>query len=349
MALRTRVDPWGPRAGRRARADANTEAGVRSRTQPQPGPLRRRHLTMAPVPTLSDPGHAHVAAHVRALRHLPAAVPDLPGARRGDGLAARAPLPDARGGRGTAADHRAVHPSPRSLSRLPRVRDRVSGRRALRLAAGDGARGHRAPRDGPGDAAGSRGCCSRTFPHPDRLGPLLGLARRYQRWGLQTPRPAHRRARALSAAGRHGRLARRVPEPATVPEYLPARGKARGRVAVLAGCVQRHLFADVNHDTVAAAVAGRLGRGGAARAGVLRRARAARRPRRGVPGARAGTGRGPARGRRLRRHQRRRLRLGHARVRSLAARLGRPRGWPAASATSPRCWRTRRCRSARCR
>ena len=45
-------------------------------------------------------------------------------------------------------------------------------------------------------------------------------------------------------------LLARVPDQVRVPEYLPARGKARGRVAVLAGCVQRHLFADVNRDTV---------------------------------------------------------------------------------------------------
>jgi glycolate oxidase iron-sulfur subunit len=88
------------------------------------------------------------------------------------------------------------------------------------------------------------------FPHPDRLGSLLGLARLYQRRGLQS---AVRRSRILARFPRLAAmddLLSHVPEAAAVPEYLPARGKARGRVAVLTGCVQRHLFADVNHDTM---------------------------------------------------------------------------------------------------
>ena len=35
-----------------------------------------------------------------------------------------------------------------------------------------------------------------------------------------------------------------------LPEFLAARGRARGRVALLVGCVQRYLFADVNLDTM---------------------------------------------------------------------------------------------------
>ena len=90
----------------------------------------------------------------------------------------------------------------------------------------------------------------RVLPHPDRLGPMLGLARRYRRWGLQ----ALVRRRGLLA--RFPRLAamdallESVPDEASLPEYLPARGKSRGRVAVITGCVQRYLFHDVNRDTV---------------------------------------------------------------------------------------------------
>jgi glycolate oxidase iron-sulfur subunit len=88
------------------------------------------------------------------------------------------------------------------------------------------------------------------FPHPARLGAALGLARRYRRWGLQ------RLVRASGALARFPRLAAmdalldRVPNEQTLPEYVPARGKTRGRVALLTGCVQRYLFHEVNRDTV---------------------------------------------------------------------------------------------------
>jgi len=89
------------------------------------------------------------------------------------------------------------------------------------------------------------------FPHPQRLAIALGLLRRYRRWGLQ-------------ALVRHTGLLRRFPRLAAMdaliaevprtdtelPEFLAARGRARGRVALLTGCVQRHLFADVNRDTM---------------------------------------------------------------------------------------------------
>jgi glycolate oxidase iron-sulfur subunit len=88
------------------------------------------------------------------------------------------------------------------------------------------------------------------FPHPARLGAALGLARRYRRWGLQ------RVVRASGALAWFPRLAamdallERVPDEQTLPEYVAARGKARGRVALLTGCVQRYLFHEVNRDTV---------------------------------------------------------------------------------------------------
>ena len=88
------------------------------------------------------------------------------------------------------------------------------------------------------------------LPHPDRLGPMLGLARRYRRWGLQG---LVRRSRLLARFPRLAALdalLERVPDEASLPEYLPACGKSRGRVAVITGCVQRYLFHDVNRDTV---------------------------------------------------------------------------------------------------
>jgi glycolate dehydrogenase iron-sulfur subunit len=88
------------------------------------------------------------------------------------------------------------------------------------------------------------------LPEPDRLGAALGLARQYRRWGMQR---LVRRSGVLASFPRLAAmdaLLDQVPEEATLPEYVPAQGKARGRVAVLAGCVQRYLFPDVNRDTV---------------------------------------------------------------------------------------------------
>lgn len=87
------------------------------------------------------------------------------------------------------------------------------------------------------------------FPHPGRLGTLLGAARAYRASGLQ------HLVRASRVLGLSPRLAAldalldAVPDRAPVPAFVAARGKARGRAAVLLGCVQRHLFADVNRDT----------------------------------------------------------------------------------------------------
>jgi glycolate oxidase iron-sulfur subunit len=88
------------------------------------------------------------------------------------------------------------------------------------------------------------------FPHPGRLGAALGLMRRYRRWGVQ------RVARSRGLLARFPRLAamdallERAPTEQMLPEYVPARGRTRGRVALLTGCVQRYLFHDVNRDTV---------------------------------------------------------------------------------------------------
>ena len=89
------------------------------------------------------------------------------------------------------------------------------------------------------------------FPHPHRLAIVLGLLRRYRRWGLQA---LVRRAGLLRRFPRLAAMDALLPEvPRTdveLPEFLAARGRARGRVALLTGCVQRYLFADVNLDTM---------------------------------------------------------------------------------------------------
>jgi glycolate oxidase iron-sulfur subunit len=87
------------------------------------------------------------------------------------------------------------------------------------------------------------------FPEPARLGAMLGPLRLYHRSGL---RALVRRSEALR---RFPKLAAMeallpdVPAAAPLPERVPARGAARGTVGLLVGCVQRHLYPRINHDT----------------------------------------------------------------------------------------------------
>jgi glycolate oxidase iron-sulfur subunit len=87
------------------------------------------------------------------------------------------------------------------------------------------------------------------LPYPDRLTPLLGLAAFARRSGL------NRLLRSTGLLARFPRLAAMeallgdIPAAQPLPEKMPARGTARGRVGLLTGCVQRHLFPDVNRDT----------------------------------------------------------------------------------------------------
>jgi glycolate oxidase iron-sulfur subunit len=89
------------------------------------------------------------------------------------------------------------------------------------------------------------------FPHPERFAVVLGLLRRYRRAGLHA---LVRRTGLLRRVPGLAAMDALLPEvPSTqdeLPEFLAARGHARGRVALLTGCVQRYLFADVNRDTM---------------------------------------------------------------------------------------------------
>jgi glycolate oxidase iron-sulfur subunit len=90
------------------------------------------------------------------------------------------------------------------------------------------------------------------FPHPGRLGPMLGALRAYQWSGVQAL------VRGLGLLAPFGKLRAMeallppLPAPgAPLPRVVPARGgRARGRVGVLLGCAQRFFYPDVNADTV---------------------------------------------------------------------------------------------------
>ena len=90
----------------------------------------------------------------------------------------------------------------------------------------------------------------RTFPDVRRLGLLMTALRAYQRTGLQG---AVRRLGALRPFAKLAAMERLLPEVPSValpPVLTPARGRRRGRAALLLGCVQRHLYPQVNADTV---------------------------------------------------------------------------------------------------
>jgi glycolate oxidase iron-sulfur subunit len=92
------------------------------------------------------------------------------------------------------------------------------------------------------------------FPHPRRLRLLLVFAFAYARSGLAALArrsgltrllpPRLRQIEALLPPLRARQLAARL------PRATPAAGERRGRVALLAGCVQRLLFPDVNQATL---------------------------------------------------------------------------------------------------
>jgi glycolate oxidase iron-sulfur subunit len=87
------------------------------------------------------------------------------------------------------------------------------------------------------------------FPEPGRVGAALKAFRLYRRSGL---RPLVRATGVLRLFPRLAALEALlddVPAAAALPELVPARGRVRGRVGLLTGCVQRHLYPGVNRDT----------------------------------------------------------------------------------------------------
>jgi glycolate oxidase iron-sulfur subunit len=87
------------------------------------------------------------------------------------------------------------------------------------------------------------------FPYPERMATLLALGDLWRRSGLQRLLRATGVLRHFPRVAAMDALLGDIPAARTLPEFVPARGRARGRVGLLTGCVQRHLYPDVNHDT----------------------------------------------------------------------------------------------------
>ena len=90
----------------------------------------------------------------------------------------------------------------------------------------------------------------RVFPDPRRLGALLTPLRLYQRSGLQRLVRASRVLHLFPRLATMEAMLPRVPSRVALPGITPARGTRRGRVGLVTGCVQRHLYPHVHRDTV---------------------------------------------------------------------------------------------------
>jgi len=87
------------------------------------------------------------------------------------------------------------------------------------------------------------------FPEPARLGAALAAFKLYKRSGLRRLVRASGLLRGLPRLAAMEALIEDVPAAMPLPATLAARGRAVGRVGLLTGCVQRHLYPNVNRDT----------------------------------------------------------------------------------------------------
>ena len=88
------------------------------------------------------------------------------------------------------------------------------------------------------------------FPEPRRLERALWLLRVYQGSGMQSLVRRGGLLRRFPRLAAMEALLPAVPRSAPLPGRVPARGPWRGRVGLLTGCVQRHLYPGVGRATV---------------------------------------------------------------------------------------------------
>ena len=189
---------------------------------------------------------------LRALRLLPADVPELLDLRGRDGLAARPHRAHARRQRGGLGGVGRDARAPRPLPRLHGLRDRLPVGRPVRQADRAGAPADRAQRAAPAARAAAPAPDLRALHPPGaaaRAGAgAVGAAEARDRT-TRSPRgwTACPSCRPCSGWRRRSRAG---PRSQQLPEVTPARGTRRGRIALMQGCVQRVFFGDVNAATV---------------------------------------------------------------------------------------------------
>ena len=186
-------------AGRSRAAARVAEAGVRSPRRPERGARPAMTSTCGRTRRVRREPSARSGAHrhVRALRLLPAVVPDLRAVGRRNGLASRPHLPDEGGARRPHRDDAVLRRTLRRLSRLHGLRHVVPVGRAVRSA-------HR------GDARSDRTAARAVARRPP-------VSRRDLR-AVSVPGAAAHRARAAGrAAERRAALSRGTAEAAPWP------------------------------------------------------------------------------------------------------------------------------------
>jgi glycolate oxidase iron-sulfur subunit len=87
------------------------------------------------------------------------------------------------------------------------------------------------------------------FPEPRRLGLAFGLLRLAQRSGLTRIARSPVVTRLAPRLAAMAALLPEVPPAEQLPALIPAHGRARGKVGLLTGCVQRALYPHVNRQT----------------------------------------------------------------------------------------------------
>jgi glycolate oxidase iron-sulfur subunit len=87
------------------------------------------------------------------------------------------------------------------------------------------------------------------LPEPTRLGAALAAFKLYRRVGVRALARASGLLRRFPRLAAMDALLDDVPSETPLPEFVAAHGRVRGRVGLLTGCVQRHLYPHVNRDT----------------------------------------------------------------------------------------------------
>ena len=224
---------------RRSTARAHGHADSRITTRHRRSPARAERGRRQPV---------------RALRPVSGVLPDVRRAGHRDGFAARPHLPHQVARRGAHGAQRPYGRAPLAVSGLPRVRDRVSLRRAVRATDRGRQGGDRATAAGRAQYAG--------VPLVELRSPARPPAPLGRRRGGAAALPGQRPAGARPALGTRAPAARHAAGvgSAVAPAFRPRpsgsrcrrsrrRGPRRGRVALLTGCVQSVVFGAHNRAT----------------------------------------------------------------------------------------------------